>query len=269
MAEQHRDARAQRATRSTHGFPAGTAVVVGGSGGIGRGVCLALAARGCDIALTYRSNEAKANETAKHLRECGVGADPVPMELADLESVTRGFAALGERHPRIHTVVFAAGADISMVHVSNIDPDEWRRTIDGDLNGFYHVIRNALPRLRAGGGGSIVAITSAGVDRHPPMDILSVAPKAGIEALIRGIAREEGRYGIRANSVAPGVIDGGLFDRLKPQVSTEFIEAMKRNTALRRFGSIEEVAEVAAFLASSSAAYVTGQHIAVDGGYSV
>jgi NAD(P)-dependent dehydrogenase (short-subunit alcohol dehydrogenase family) len=101
------------------------------------------------------------------------------------------------------------------------------------------------------------------------MDILSTVPKAGIEALIRGIAREEGRYQIRANSVAPGIFDGGLFLRLKEQVKPDFVEAMRRNTALRRFGTAEEVAKVAVFLASDAAAYVTGQQLAVDGGYSV
>jgi NAD(P)-dependent dehydrogenase (short-subunit alcohol dehydrogenase family) len=156
-----------------------------------------------------------------------------------------------------------------MVHVAHIDPDEWQRTMAGDLDGFFHVVKASLPLMRADGGGSFVAITSAGIVRHPPMDILSTVPKAGIEALVRGIAREEGRYQIRANSVAPGIVDGGLFLRLKEQVQPEFVDAMRRNTALRRFGTAEEVAKVAVFLASDAAAYVTGQQLAVDGGYSV
>lgn len=249
-------------------FPDGVAVVIGGSGGLGRAICLGLAAQGSNVVLSYRSNAAAASELVSTLTDSGVTAAAFQLELSDREQVAAALKDVHACHGRIHTVVFAAGADISMTYVANIDPEEWRRTLAGDLDGFFHVTRAALPLMREG-GGSIVAITSAGIDRHPPMDILSVVPKAGIEALARGIAREEGRYNIRANCVAPGVVDGGLFLRLQTQVKPEFVEAMRRNTALRRFATLEEVANVAVFLASNAACYVTGQHLAVDGGYSV
>ena len=86
---------------------------------------------------------------------------------------------------------------------------------------------------------------------------------------MRGVAREEGRYGIRANSVALGVIDGGLFKRLEPQVTPAFVDAMKKNTALRRFGTVREAADAAVFLASSVSGYITGVSLTVDGGYAV
>jgi 3-oxoacyl-[acyl-carrier protein] reductase len=250
-------------------YPEGVAVVIGGSGGIGKGICLALAERGANVALSYRSNASAAQQTVDEIQKRGYTAEAFALELSSLEKVTTALTDIQARHQRIHTLVFAAGANITMTYVGDIDPVEWHETISGELSGFFHVIKTALPLMRQTGGGSIVAVTTAGLDRHPPLDILSTAPKAGIEALIRGIAREEGRYNIRANCVAPGVIDGGLFERLKPQVKPEFIEAMKRNTALKRFGTINEVAAVAAFLTTPAAAYVTGQHLCVDGGYSV
>src|SRR5581483_3657539 len=134
--------------------------------------------------------------------------------------------------------------------------------------GFFNILKPTIPHLRRG-GGSVLAMTSAGLVRHPQKDTLSVVPKAGIEALIRGIAREEGRHGIRANAVALGVIDTGLFKRLSDRVTPQFIEAMKRNTALRRFGTAQEAADAALFLASSKAAFITGQSLRLDGGYSV
>jgi NAD(P)-dependent dehydrogenase (short-subunit alcohol dehydrogenase family) len=249
-------------------FEPGIALVLGGSGGIGAAICKRFAACGCDVALTYRSNRARADALVAELETMGRRAWSFQVELAQPESVKALFHSLGELPERVHTVVHSTGADISMAHVSNVETEEWIRTVDGDLNGFFHVVKAALPALRKG-GGSIVAITSAGIVRHPPMDILSVAPKAGIEALVRAVAREEGRYGIRANSVAPGVVDSGLFHRLTPQVTPEFVDAMKRNTALRRFGTADEIANVAVFLASREAGYVTGQQIAVDGGFSV
>ncbi len=251
------------------GFGQGVAVVIGGSGGLGQAICLELARQGCNVALSYRNNVQAAQAVVASLQALGVQAHAFALQLSEREQVAAALQAVHQQFGRIHTVVFASGADISMVHVANIDPDEWQRTMAGDLDGFFHVVKASLPLMRADGGGSFVAITSAGTVRHPPMDILSTVPKAGIEALVRGIAREEGRYQIRANSVAPGIVDGGLFLRLKEQVKPEFVDAMRRNTALRRFGTAEEVAKVAVFLASDAAAYVTGQQLAVDGGYSV
>ena len=251
------------------GFGQGVAVVIGGSSGLGQAICLELARQGCNVALSYRNNVQAAQAVVASLQALGVQAHAFALQLSEREQVAAALQAVHQQFGRIHTVVFASGADISMVHVANIDPDEWQRTMAGDLDGFFHVVKASLPLMRADGGGSFVAITSAGIVRHPPMDILSTVPKAGIEALVRGIAREEGRYQIRANSVAPGIVDGGLFLRLKEQVKPEFVDAMRRNTALRRFGTAEEVAKVAVFLASDAAAYVTGQQLAVDGGYSV
>ena len=253
-----------------HGnYPLGVAVVIGGSGGIGKGICLALAAQGAQVALSYRSSAQAAKQTVCEIEQLGQTAEAFALELSSQEQVQTALTEIKNRYHCIHTLIFAAGADITMTFVGNIDHAEWHSTINNELNGFFHVIKAVLPIMRQTGGGSIVAITTAGLDRHPPLDILSTAPKAGIEALVRGIAREEGRYNIRANCVAPGVIDGGLFDRLKLQVKPEFIEAMKRNTALKRFGTIEEVAGVAAFLTTPAAAYITGQHLCVDGGYTV
>jgi 3-oxoacyl-[acyl-carrier protein] reductase len=127
--------------------------------------------------------------------------------------------------------VFAAGTDIPMAYVETIEDVDWSRTLDGELGGFYHVVRAALPLMRER-GGSFVAVTSAGIHRHPPRDVLSTVPKAGVEALIRAVAREEGRHGIRANAVALGVVDAGHFHKVTGELTPEFLEAIKRNTAL-------------------------------------
>lgn len=253
---------------SGYGFPAGVAVVVGGSGGVGRAISSLLAGAGCDVALTYRSNAQAAAAALDDVRRAGRDGAMFQLDLADRDGVSAVFDAAAAKWSRIHTVVFASGADISMAHFSQLDPDEWDRTIAGDLTGFFNVARAALPYLRDS-RGSITAITSAAIARHAQKDILSIAPKAAIEAVLRGIAREEGRFGVRANSVALGPIQTGLYHRLQDRVPTGFMDAVIRNTALRRTGSAEEAARVALFLASSAASYVTGQSLAVDGGYSV
>jgi NAD(P)-dependent dehydrogenase (short-subunit alcohol dehydrogenase family) len=249
-------------------FGSGAALVIGGSGGIGQAICARLAASGTDVALTYRSNEDNARAVANAIERSGRRALTLRLDMTDREAaravVHEAAGALGG----LHTLVLATGADISMSYTADIDPAEWDRTIAGDLTGSFNVLRAAIPHLREQ-RGAIVALTSAGLIRHPPKDILSVVPKAGVEALMRGIAREEGRTGIRANSIALGVIDAGLFHRLEERLSPDFVEAMKRNTALRRFGTAEEVADLTVFLASSRASFITGQSIALDGGYSV
>ena len=251
-------------------FPPGVAVVLGGSGGIGRAVVERLGAYGAAVALTYRGNAAGAEEAAAEARAHGVAASVHALSLGEPEAVRALFREVRERHGRVHTVVHAAGSSIEQPFISAIDPAQWRAVIEADVNGFFDVVHASLPLLRAA-GGSYVFISSAGLERYPAGDILSVAPKAAVEALLRGIAREEGRFGVRANSVALGVIDAGMFPRLVADghFSPEWLETAKRNAALRRFGTAREVAEAVAFLASSRASYVTGQRLLLDGGYSI
>ena len=145
-------------------------------------------------------------------------------------------------------------------------PGDLTAAVDLELHGLFKLVRAALPQLRSA-GGSIVALTSAGLGRFPPGDALSVVPKAAVQALIRGLAREEGRYGIRANAVAVGVADGGLFHRI--DFDERWKETAKQNIALRRFGRPEEIASVVCFLLGSDASYVTGQTLYADGGYAI
>lgn len=251
-------------------LPDGAALVTGGSGGLGRAICARLGRAGARIALTYRHNRAAADATVRALADAGIAAAPFQLELADADAVAavveRATAQLGP----LHTVVHAAGSDIKMHYVSQVTPAEWSAVMRADADGFFHLVHATLPALRAA-RGSIVALTSAGLMRHPVRDILSTAPKAAIEALLRGLAREEGRHGVRANSVAVGVVDAGMFQRLTAdaQLSTEWLEATRRNTPLGRLGSADDVAEAVAFLASRRAGFVTGQRLVVDGGYSV
>jgi len=252
-------------------FPDGVAVVFGGSGGVGAAVCERLAAHGADVALTYRGNAQAAEQAAARVRGHGRRASVHRIWLDDAAAVTALLGELDAAHGRVHTIACAAGSNIRQPYVSEVTPEEWRRVVDADVHGFFHVVHAALPLLRKGGGGSLVYVSSAGLARHPPGDVLSVAPKGAVEALVRAVAREEGRHGIRANVVALGVVDAGMFPRLVAQgeLDEAWLAAAKRNIALRRFGTAEEVGEAVAFLASSRASYVTGQRLMLDGGYTL
>jgi NAD(P)-dependent dehydrogenase (short-subunit alcohol dehydrogenase family) len=245
----------------------GGAIVFGGSGGIGRAVCVRLAEVGYDIELTYRKNAAAAEEVAAAIRAQGRRAEAHAVDAGEGTAISSFVEGAAARLGGIQTVVYAVGSDIPMRFVSELSREQWKGVMDADATGFFDLVRASLSHLRAS-RGSIVAVTSAGLYRFPSRDILSVAPKAAIEALVRAVAKEEGRFGVRANCVALGVIEAGIFSRLsRGDLGKDWIEAAQRNTPLRRFGTAEEVADAVEFLASRRASYITGQTLALDGGY--
>jgi len=178
-------------------------------------------------------------------------------------------ASAVKQHGSLHTVGWAAGPVVEQVLLGDISPDLWRKSIDIEVNGFFNVVQATLPKLREWGGGSYVHLGSAGHLQWPPRDVMSVAPKAAIEALITGIAKEEGRHNIRANTVLLGVIEAGMFLELTKQgvFDAKWVKEVQKNLALKRWGRPEEIGYAAVFLASNRAGYVTGLRIPVAGGF--
>lgn len=245
----------------------GSALVVGGSGGLGGACCRVLVREWDRIWVGYRSSEEAANAVAESLNGRG---SVVRCDLGDPHCIGEAIRISNETEFPLRAVIFAGGVPIGQPFLSTISETQWREVIDTELIGFTRIVSYALPVLRANGGGSITAITSVANYRYPPGDALSSVPKAAIESLCRALAREEGRSDIRANAVAPGIIDAGLGAQfLTDLYSPEVWEAQKRQVALRRFGTAEEVAEAVAFLASDKARYITGQTLIVDGGFSI
>lgn len=250
-------------------FPAGAAWVIGGSGGVGAAICEALARRKCPVALTYHRNRAAADEVCERLRAFDVIAHAGQLDLTDDAAIAREFQGVRERFGRVHSVILAAGSNIPMEYIGAVTPERFKAVMHADALGAFSLVHATLPHLREE-GGSYVALTSVGLSRFPPRDMLSVVPKASVEALLRGVAREEGRYGVRANSVQLGVIEAGIFLRLKGEAFDQrWLDSARRNTALKRFGRAEEVAEAVVFLASNRASYITGQSLLLDGGHAL
>jgi 3-oxoacyl-[acyl-carrier protein] reductase len=174
-------------------------------------------------------------------------------------------------HGRIHTLVWAAGPLVEQLHLAETPLEKWRHAFEVEVHGFFASVSAILRHMRGQGGGSIVHLGSAGHLRWPEKDGLSVAPKAANESWLKGIAREEGRHGIRANSVLVGVIDAGMFRELSKQGAfpQSWIDETQKMLALKRWGEPEEIGYAVSYLASARAAYITGQQINVSGGFGI
>lgn len=248
----------------------GAALVVGGSGGLGQSITRMLAARGCDVAVTYRSGEAAGLAAASAAREWGVRASAYALDVTSDEDAARVVDAVAEEFGGLHTLVHAAGPHVPMVHLSNVAPTTMAAQLAGDAAGFFNLAHPALPHLRQA-QGCIVAVTTAATARYPVRDGLSAAPKGAVEALVKALAAEEGRFGVRVNCVGPGMLTDGMAARLisSGDLSAEALAVARGNIPLRRFGTATDIAEAVCFLASDRAGFISGQKLDVDGGYGV
>lgn len=247
----------------------GAAFITGATGGLGRACALALAREWEGVAIGYRSSAGKAAELAHELAP-GCEGWPVRCDLGDETTVSGALAAAKTHFGRIGTVVFASGVAIGQPYVSKIDETQWREVLETELIGLTRIVSASLPIFREQGGGNFVILVSVANYAYPPGDALSSVPKAAMEALGRAVAKEEGRFGIRANMVAPGIIEAGLGATfIKDLYTPQIWETQRRKIALQRFGDGAEIAEVVAFLASERARYITGQTLIVDGGFSL
>jgi NAD(P)-dependent dehydrogenase (short-subunit alcohol dehydrogenase family) len=251
-------------------YASGAAVVAGGSGGIGQAICKHLAEAGSDVALTYNRNAAGAETAAEAVRAAGHRARITQVDLNDEAGVKAWVDGAAETFGGVHTAIYAAGPHIDMRFISGLEPERFRSKVATDIFGAYHLISASIPHLRAA-RGAVVAISTPATVRYTAKDILSAAPKAAIEAVVKGVAAEEGRYGIRANCVGCGVITDGMYHALieNGDFTDRFLESTKQTVALRRLGSAEDIAHAVAFLASDRAGYITGQSLMVDGGFAL
>ncbi len=238
-----------------------TALVTGGSRGIGAAIARRLARDGAKIVINYARNSQAADKVAADIRDFGGEAITVKADLSSREEVWKLFLTCREHYHHLEILINNAAIS-EMRSILDIDESHFDNHFSLNVKGLMFATQEAV-KMMGDRGGSIVNISS-GVAQSPParMSVYS-ATKAAVEALTKSHAAELGPIGIRVNAVAPGLTDT---DMLRDAIPAEFQKALIGNTALRRLGTPEDIADVAAFLVSDEARWVTGQIIGASGG---
>jgi len=238
-----------------------SAVVTGGSRGIGKQIATRLAQQGADICFSYRGNSAAAEATVAELRALGRNASAVQADVTQPEAAEALIKSALDAYGKVDILVNNAGVTRDDL-IMRMSIDAWREVLETNLFGAFYTLKAVTrPMLRAK-GGRIINITSVSGQAGQMGQANYSSAKAGLIGLTKAAARELASRGITVNAVAPGFVLTELTQDLSDDLKSQITE----RTPLGRFGTAEEVAYAVAFLASDEAAYITGQVLAVDGG---
>ncbi len=243
------------------------ALVTGGNGGIGLGMAEGLAGAGAAVAI-WGTNPDKNAAAVERLRALGVDAEAFVCDVGDEVQVLEAFGATVDRFGKVDACFANAGVGTRGTRFEEMTLDEWKAILRVNLDGAFLTLREAVRHLRSREAPGSLAVTSsiASVFGMPRGEHYA-ATKAGVSSMIRALAVEYGRYGIRANAILPGWIETAMTAPM--QGNERFMAAATARIPLGRWGRPEDFAGIAVYLASDASRYHTGDTIVVDGGYRV
>jgi len=238
-----------------------SALVTGGSRGIGRAIVLRLADQGADVCFSYRDNAAAAEETAGEVVRLGRQGIAHQANVTDPEAAEGLVKAAIDAYGKVDILVNNAGITRDDL-IMRMTPENWRDVLETNLFGAFYTLKAvSRPMLRAK-SGRIINISSVSGQAGQEGQANYSSAKAGLIGLTKASARELASRGITVNAVAPGFV----MTELTQDLPERLLDLARERTPLGRFGTPEDVANAVAFLASDEAAYITGQVLAVDGG---
>lgn len=248
-----------------------TYLITGGGSGIGKGVAAGLAAAGASVMIIGRNPDRLADavdEVQAQADSAGNGGAIryEPTDVTNEDEVARAVDAATAWHGRLHGAVHCAGGSLTVGPITHTDSEAWRNTVDLNVNGTMYVLKHAARELVRGGGGSFIGISSiAASNTHRWFGPYGVT-KSAIDHMMMLAADELGPSWVRVNSIRPGLIRTDLVDAAviqSPEISGDYALC----TPLPRVGEVEDIANLAMFLLSDAATWITGQCINVDGGH--
>ena len=237
------------------------ALVTGAGRGIGRAIAVELARQGCAVAVNYSRSADAAEEAVREIQAFGGEAAAFKANVADAAEVKNMFKEISETFGSVGILVCSAGITKDNLLIRMKDA-EWSDVIDTDLNALFYCAKEAVRPMLKNKWGRVIAVSSINGLRGSAGQCNYAAAKAGMTGFIKSLAREVGAKGITANVIAPGFIETDMTAVLPEEARAKFIESIPAG----RPGTPQEIADIAAFLASDRAAYIQGQVIAVDGG---
>ena len=238
-----------------------TAVITGASRGIGRAIAETFAANGYNVVINYNNSQAEAQSIKEQLDKKGFSCSVFKADVSKYDEAKALIDFCIQQYGKIDVLVNNAG--ISEIKLfTDITPDEWKRMLDTNLTSVFNCSQNALKYMISEHSGSIINVSSMWGVSGASCEVHYSASKAGVIGLTKALAKEVGLSNIRVNCIAPGVI---MTDMMKSFDQTD-LDAIKEEIPLNKFGTPEDVANMALFLASDKAGFITGQIFGVNGG---